>query len=69
MKVSVLGIDLGKNVCSIVGFDETGAVVLRRRTKRETSHWLGRKTPTMHRRHGGLLWRASPCPPVREPRT
>jgi hypothetical protein len=36
MKVSVLGIDLGKNVCSIVGFDETGAVVLRRRAKRET---------------------------------
>jgi len=36
MKVSVLGIDLGKNVCSIVGFDKTGAVVLRRRAKRET---------------------------------
>ena len=36
MKVSVLGIDLGKNICSIVGLDETGAVVLRRRVKRKT---------------------------------
>ena len=40
MKVHVLGIDLGKNVCSLVGLDETGAVVLRRRAKRETlSPW------------------------------
>ena len=45
MKVSVLGIDLGKNVCSIVGFDETGAVVLRRRTKRETLIGLAAKLP------------------------
>ena len=36
MKVSVLGIDLGKNVCSVVGLDASGAVVLRRRAKRET---------------------------------
>ena len=36
MNVHVLGIDLGKNVCSIVGLDEAGAVVLRRRAKRET---------------------------------
>jgi transposase len=36
MQVSVLGIDLGKNVCSVVGLDASGAVVLRRRVKRET---------------------------------
>jgi hypothetical protein len=36
MRISVLGVDLGKNVCSLVGFDATGAVVLRRRAKRET---------------------------------
>ena len=36
MEVSVLGIDLGKNICSVVGLDATGAVVLRRRAKRET---------------------------------
>ena len=31
MQVSVLGIDLGKNVCSIVGLNASGGVVLRRR--------------------------------------
>lgn len=36
MIISVLGVDLGKNVCSVVGLDGTGAVVLRRRAKRET---------------------------------
>lgn len=34
--ISVLGVDLGKNSCSLVGFDHAGAVVLRRRVKRET---------------------------------
>src|SRR6201993_1354107 len=34
MRIVVLGIDLGKNVCSLAGLDETGAVVLRRRMKR-----------------------------------
>ena len=36
MRISVLGVDLGKNVCSVVGLDTSGAVVLRRRAKRET---------------------------------
>jgi hypothetical protein len=27
MKIAVLGIDLGKNVCSVVGLDPSGAVV------------------------------------------
>ena len=45
MKVHVLGIDLGKNVCSLVGLDETGAVVLRRRAKRETLIALAAKLP------------------------
>jgi hypothetical protein len=26
MRIAVLGVDLGKNVCSIVGLDEAGAV-------------------------------------------
>lgn len=34
MQVVMLGIDLGKNLCSLAGLDETGAVVLRRRVKR-----------------------------------
>ena len=36
MEVSVLGIDLGKNSCSVVGLDGTGRVVVRRRMLRET---------------------------------
>ena len=31
MQVSVLGIDLGKNSCSLVGLDGIGQVVVRRR--------------------------------------
>ena len=34
MDIVVLGIDLGKNVCSVVGLDAAGRVVLRRRMKR-----------------------------------
>jgi transposase len=34
MKIVMLGIDLDKNVCSLAGLDETGAVILRRRMKR-----------------------------------
>src|SRR5829696_4816233 len=36
MQVAVLGIDLGKNSCSIVGLNGTGEVVLRRRMRRDT---------------------------------
>ena len=35
MQIAVLGIDLGMNSCSIVGLDVRGAVVLRRRMRRE----------------------------------
>jgi len=45
MQVSVLGVDLGKNVCSVVGLDASGAVVLRRRAKRETLVALAAKLP------------------------
>jgi hypothetical protein len=36
MIIVTLGIDLGKNSCSVVGLDESGAVVLRRRMRRQT---------------------------------
>jgi transposase len=36
MTVAILGIDLGKDICSIVGLDGSGAVVLRRRLRRKT---------------------------------
>ena len=36
MQVTVIGIDLGKNSCSLVGLDASGKVVVRRRMRRET---------------------------------
>lgn len=36
MNIAILGIDLGKNLCSVVGVDDTGAVVLRRRMRHQT---------------------------------
>ena len=41
MQITVLGIDLGKNSCSVVGLDGTGKVVLRRRLHRESVIKLG----------------------------
>jgi transposase len=46
MTITVLGIDLGKNSCSVAGFDETGRVVLRRRLTRDGIVRLGAKLPT-----------------------
>ena len=45
MSVAVLGIDLGKNSCSLVGQDATGRVVLRRRMRRETVMTFGATLP------------------------
>ncbi|TXN07225.1 IS110 family transposase [Methylobacterium sp. WL103] len=45
MAITVLGIDLGKNSCSVAGFDETGRVVLRRRLTRDGVVRLGAKLP------------------------
>jgi transposase len=36
MQIAVLGIDLGKNSCSVVGLDSTGAAVKRRRMRAES---------------------------------
>jgi transposase len=36
MQTAVLGIDLGKNSCSVVGLNGTGEVVLRRRMRRDS---------------------------------
>ena len=45
MQVSVLGIDLGKNSCSVVGLDGSGRVVVRRRMRRETVIAYSAKLP------------------------
>ena len=43
MDITVLGVDLGKNVCSVVGLDASGAVVMRRKVRRETLVTLAEK--------------------------
>ncbi|RFC61761.1 IS110 family transposase [Fulvimarina endophytica] len=46
MSIMILGIDLGKNSCSLVGFDEAGAVVMRRRVRRENLIAFTAKLPS-----------------------
>jgi transposase len=36
MSIVILGVDLGKNVCSVVGIDAAGAVIVRRSMRRQT---------------------------------
>ena len=43
--ISVLGVDLGKNVCSVVGLDAFGKVAMRRKVRRETLIRLAEKLP------------------------
>jgi hypothetical protein len=52
MSVSVLGIDLGKNTCSVVGQDASGQIVIRRRVKRDGLIELTAKLA-----RASLLWR------------
>ena len=46
MPIAVLGIDLGKNSCSLVGLDASGRVVLRRRMRRESVIAFGAQLPS-----------------------
>ena len=46
MDIVVLGIDLGKNVCSIVGLRAEGQVLVRRRMRRELVAAFTRKWPS-----------------------
>ena len=46
MDIAVLGIDLGKNSCSVVGLDGSGKVILRRRMQRKTIVVLTSKLST-----------------------
>ena len=41
----MLGVDLGKNVCSVVGLEVAGAVVMRRKVRHETLIALAEKLP------------------------
>jgi transposase len=46
MQFAVLGVDLGKNTCSLVGLDETGRVIIRRRARRESILAFATKLPS-----------------------
>ena len=50
--IAVLGIDLGKNSCSLAGLDAAGAVILRRRMTRE-----GRSSSLRRCRHAWSRWK------------
>ena len=60
--ISVVGVDLGKNVCSVVGLDASGAVVMRRKMRRGTLTGLAEKLPAcvvgMEARCGAITWAA-----------
>jgi len=43
--ITVLGIDHGKDICSVVGFDGCGTVLLRRRMRRDSVLELAAKLP------------------------
>jgi transposase len=45
MQIAVLGIDLGKNSCSVAGLDATGRIVLRRRMHRDSVIKLASRLP------------------------
>ena len=45
MQIAVLGIDLGKNSCSVAALDDTGRVVFRRRVSRAGLTALLAKVP------------------------
>src|SRR5882672_2750743 len=45
MKIAILGIDLGKNSCSLVGLDHAGTVVKRRRMRPESIPAFTRTMP------------------------
>jgi len=54
MTVQVLGIDLGKNSCSVVGLDASGRIVLRRRVRREV-------VPALAAAHPGCVVAMEAC--------
>jgi len=45
MHIAVLGIDLGKNSCSVAGLDTSGRVILRRRLHRDSVVKLASRLP------------------------
>ena len=51
-EIRVLGIDLGKDICSVVGMDVAGKALLRRRMRRDTVLKLAAGIP-----HASWRWK------------
>ena len=47
MQIAILGVDLGKNTCSLVGLDGTGRVTVRGRVRRESILAFATKLPSV----------------------
>ena len=62
MDISVLGVDLGKNVCSVVGLDAGAGVIRRKDRARHSLLW--RRSSSVRCRDGGLLRGSSSRPRV-----
>ena len=54
MDIVIVGIDLGKNSCSLAGLDALGRVVLRRRMRRGVALWRWRRAAARTIWAGGL---------------
>ena len=65
MDIVIVGIDLGKNSCSVAGLDASGRVVLRRRMRRSVLENFVQRSSALHRGDGGVLRRASSGPGIR----
>jgi molecular chaperone DnaK (HSP70) len=58
MDIKVLGIDLGKTVCSLAGLDDAGAVVFRKRLQRHRLlDFLDRKPAAARITSGAFVFR------------
>ena len=62
LSLTSIGIDIGKDVFHLVGFDDEGKLALRRKIRRSALVKEFEKLPPLHCRHGGLHER-SLCQP------
>jgi hypothetical protein len=67
-EIAVLGVDLGKNSCSVVGLDAAGRVVLRRRLHRDGLVRLAAASPGCVVAMGRLVHSPSLTEPCRSER-
>lgn len=68
MKLQTIGIDLGKTSFHLIGMDERGNVVLRRRFSRTQLVQFMSKLENLPCRYGSLLWLRYPRPNLEDAR-